>query len=353
MKGKEELSLQVQALRNQGASWVEISRISPVPLTTLRRWRQTNMSTESQLARTIHQRHPALLTDEEKNQLIQASKNQRNQFKTVNIEFATDQIKTITNGRVSQPSKSYISGLYKSLDWHSWMACSRNFKELRLSLADEIDIFRLEVSQFILQNLIPKSRVWTMDETGLWTGSVLPHTYVDPATRDASVLDIGDHRRDTGVVALSMEGKVLPWFIRHVPQRTSKQDGQQVVVQHGISGMNLQLMGMWIEQFKNSIGDDPAVLIFDRLAIHMNRDICRLMESLCIKTFLMPPQSGKMIAPCDNFFFATLKNMMAKVDCSTTDLKEAAFNHLCINFPPETVLNCWKHSGWRYPGDTQ
>jgi hypothetical protein len=108
---------------------------------------------------------------------------------------------------------------------------------------------------------IPKYRVWTMDETGLWNGSVLPRTYVDPETRDSSVEDIGDHRRDTAVVALSWEGRVFPWFIHHVPQRTATQNGVKVVVQKAISGLNIELMRLSVQEFQSYIGPGPAVLI--------------------------------------------------------------------------------------------
>jgi hypothetical protein len=54
-----------------------------------------------------------------------------------------------------------------------------------------------------LDNLIPKSKVWTMDKVGFQNGSVLPRTYVDQETGDPSVENIGDHQRDTGVAALS------------------------------------------------------------------------------------------------------------------------------------------------------
>jgi hypothetical protein len=191
--------------------------------------------------------------------------------------------------------------------------------------------------------------VWTMDETGLWNGGVVPRTYVDPETGDNSVLSIGDHRRDTGVVALSWVGGVLPWFIKHIQQQTAKRNGQKVVLQPGISGINLELMDSWIDFFHGFLGNGPAILLLDQLSIHKNPFIISKLEGYGIKVFIMPAQAGKHIAPCDNFFFAALKNEMRKLDTSTTLLKVTAFNDICCNFPPEKVIRCWDHCGWVYP----
>jgi hypothetical protein len=191
-----------------------------------------------------------------------------------------------------------------------------------------------------------------MDETGLWNGSVLSRTYVDPATGDASVESPGDHLRDTGLVALSRKGQVFPWFFRHVPQKSVKRNGQQVIVRLAISGLNLELMQEWIEQFHLFIEDGPAVLLLDQLAVHKNINIRERLVGYNITVFLLPSQSGKWIAPCNNFFFASLKAELKKLDCRTSESKAIAFVHYCMTCQREKVINCWNHCGWVYPGQS-
>ena len=65
--------------------------------------------------------------------------------------------------------------------------------------------FRQEVTEDVNSNSIPPSRIYTMDETGLWNGSVFSRTYVNPETMDPGVVSEGNHHRDTGVVAISVD----------------------------------------------------------------------------------------------------------------------------------------------------
>jgi hypothetical protein len=53
-----------------------------------------------------------------------------------------------------------------------------------------------------------------------------------------------------------------------------------------------------------------------------------------IKPFLLPPQSGKHISPCDNSMFASLKSQIRKMDTSTTEKKKEAFLD-CVRTIPE------------------
>ena len=82
--------------------------------------------------------------------------------------------------------------------------------------------FRQEVTEYVNSNSIPPSRIYTMDETGLWNGSVVSRTYVNPETMDSGVVSKGNHRRDTGVVAISADGRVHPYFIPHSLQKSKK-----------------------------------------------------------------------------------------------------------------------------------
>ena len=102
--------------------------------------------------------------------------------------------------------------------WPSRRTQERNQKEVRETLEEEMNQFRQEVTEYVNSNDIPPSRIYTMDETGLWNGSVVSRTYVNPETMDSGVVSEGNHRRDTGVVAISADGRVYPYFIPHSPQ---------------------------------------------------------------------------------------------------------------------------------------
>ena len=143
-----------------------------------------------------------------------------------------------------------------------------------------------------------------MDETGLWNGSVSQRTYVNPSTMDSGVVSPGDHKRDTGVVALSADGTVHPYFISHSPQKTKKINGRNVIVQKKVAGMGFDQMNEWSKEFANKYGDpNGTVLIMDRLRVHMNPKIKNNLEEKHVKCFYLPPQGAKLASVCDNSFF--------------------------------------------------
>jgi hypothetical protein len=155
------------------------------------------------------------------------------------------------------------------------------------------------------------------------------------------------------VVAMSWEGQVFPWFIKHVPDKKGVRNEQRVIVDGAISGMNIKLMHDWVVEFTNYIGAGPGVLILDRLAVHINRAVNLRLQAHMIKVFLLPPQAGKYLSPCDHFFFAHLKGAMLFKDCSTTEAKQAAFFELCSNWDATNVIRNWDSCGWVYSERTQ
>jgi transposase len=166
-EGKNRISLQLKEMRNQGASWQTTSKISPVSLTTTRRWLVTNMEQKSQEERQSHPRSPVLLHSDEIEQFIQSARDERKLYRPMKLNWSRKRIKEITNRRVEFGGFSYISRLFNKNGWRSWKTQSRNRKELRPTLQNEVDLFREEICRFVLDNSIPKSRVWMMDETGL------------------------------------------------------------------------------------------------------------------------------------------------------------------------------------------
>ena len=188
-----------------------------------------------------------------------------------------------------------------------------------------------------------------MDETGLWNGSVAPRTYVDPETMDSGVVSMGNYRRDTGVVSISADGMVDPYFIEHSPQRTKTLNGQRTIVQKGVAGMGTEQMIQWSLDFGNRFGHpNNTVLLMDRLKSHTNKTMLKTLKSKNV-CFFFPPQGSKLASVCDNPFFSVLKARLCKKDLSTTEKKREAFIELCQEFPQEMIKNFYKHCGWEFP----
>jgi hypothetical protein len=176
-----------------------------------------------------------------------------------------------------------------------------------------------------------------MDEVGLWNGNVAPRTYVDPATRNPSVIRNGNNGRDTGLVVLSWSGSVFRYFIQHQDQRTRRIGNQTVIVQEGIGGINKTIMLSWIPVFANDVGSGPSVMIFDRLATHLNAQVQETFENYGFTLFKLPPQSGKILSPCNNKFFVTVKAQMIGMETETSEMKQKAFFEVCDNIDASLV----------------
>ena len=348
-EGKEQIQKQILSARSKGMTWDEIARSLSIPKTTLYRWVNQEMSLQSQQTRQAHPRRQSLLSHEEEEQLIQLAKERRAEHKEVTIDWTRQAINGVTNGRVTEVSKAYISNFWHKNGWPSRRTQERNQKEVRETLEEEMSQFRQEVNEYVNSNNIPSSRIYTMDETGLWNGSVVPRTYVNPETMDSGVVSDGNHRRDTGVVAISADGRVLPYFIPHTPQKSKKINGSKVIVQKKVSGMGLEQMMEWSNDFaKNCEHPERTVLLMDRLRSHTNKSIQNNLESHHIKCFHFPPQGGKLGSVCDNSFFAVLKARLQKMNTSTTEKKREAFFQLCREFPSDMVKKFYHHCGWEF-----
>jgi hypothetical protein len=64
-----------------------------------------------------------------------------------------------------------------------------------------------------------------------------------------------------------------------------------------------------------------------------------------MEPFLLSPQAVKLIFPCENSFFASLKARLRTMNTSTVENKRAAFLHLCEEYNPEMVKHYFTHCG--------
>ena len=87
-------------------TWTEISGALSIPKTTLYRWGIQEMSLRQM--RQEHPRKQSLLSHEEE-QLIHLATERRAEHKEVSIDWTRHAISWVTNGRVADDSKTYIS----------------------------------------------------------------------------------------------------------------------------------------------------------------------------------------------------------------------------------------------------
>ena len=347
-KVKQLISEQVISARNQGATWNQIGNQSPIPITTMKRWATSNMTISEQTQRQCHPRRAPILSAVEEVIVILQAQIRRRKGKVVDIAWTKKIIKLITNG--SEPSESYITKFWSKHGWKCRRASQRSPQEMRPTLMQEIQMFRNVVESYIHQHQIPASNVYIMDETGLWNGGVSLRTYVDPSTNDNSIITTCKKERDTGVVAISATGIIFSQFIKHVPMRTKHENGQKVIVQQGISGINVELMKKFAQNFGENFGrkEKEVILMYDNLRAHLNPEVQDIFVSFKIKTFPIPPQSAKYLSVCDNSFFHSLKEGMRKEDTTTTEKKQLVFQKICSEYPPDIILNYWDHCGWKF-----
>ena len=269
--------------------------------------------------------------------------------KVVDLKWTKKTICKVTLGRVSSPSDSYIVKFWEKHGWKSRKACQRSPREMRGTMDQEVKDFILKVEHYIHQNNIPSANVFMMDETGLWNGNVCLRTYVDPDTLDNGVIQCSKNQRDTGVVAISATGIVYSEFIKHVPQKTKVEMGKKVIVQQGISGMNISLMKKFASNFGEKFrNENEIILMMDNLRAHLNSEVQEVFASFRVKTFPIPPHSAKFLSVCDNSFFHSMKERLRKEDTTTVSKKEAAFRRICNEYPPDMIMNYWRHCGWRF-----
>ena len=203
--------------------------------------------------------------------------------------------------------------------------------------------------QYVHEHEIPPENIHIADETGMWNGSVALRTRVDPDTQDTGVKRHGDNHRDTGMVALSAAGGIDAYFLRHQPQITRREDGRTVILQRAIRGMGTDQMLEWSKGFvERREPEGESVLLLDHLGCHRNKKVLQTLEDGGVHTFLIPPQASKLISPCDNTFFASLKARLRQMNTATSEDKEAAFTMLCADYDLEIVRRYFTHCGWSF-----
>jgi hypothetical protein len=128
------------------------------------------------------------------------------------------------------------------------------------------------------------------------------------------------------MIALSAAEAVDAQFLEHQPRKTRRVNGGTFVFQKMVAGMRTDQMKQWTQGFVERHEEDSAsLLLLDRLGDHRDREVLKTLEEVNVDSFRMPHQTAKLISPCDNSFFASLKSRLPKLDTSTTEAKKAVF----------------------------
>jgi hypothetical protein len=308
-----------------------------------------DMSEEAQHERhTQSGKHP-LLTEAEETEILRLATAARERHELVDTRWTRTTIALVTDGRIPNATDALISRFWKHAGWPLRRAQARTPQELRPTLQDEADTFRSQVTDYVHEHNIPPANVHVADETGMWNGSVAQRTRVHPGTLDPGLQRKGDNQRDTGMVALSAAGQIDSYFLQHRKLVTRKQDGQTVIVQKGVSGMGTEQMLEWSRGFvERHAPEGESVLLLDRLGAHRNKKVLDTLEAGHVHPFLIPPQASKIISPCDNSFFSSMKARMRGQPTDTTEQKQEAFTRLCAEYDPEEVRRYFHHCGWSF-----
>jgi transposase len=345
-KGKTKLIAKAKALHDRGISWRDIGDEIGISSSTLQRWKCQDMSQKSQKCRLSRRGLFGKLSAEEENQLIHAAKQMRIDHRSVTIDWTITKVTEITNGGWT-PSAGWASKFWEKNGWPSLASIPRNLRECRNTLEEEAHTFQAEIHTLASTQHIPPSHIWAEDESGVWTGGYPPRTYVNPETKDAGVLQEGNHHRDTIAVALSADGDVHLKYVDHRPQKTRTRNGVKVIVEKGISGVGIPQMEEFAEGFSTD-HPDAELIMMDALAAHKNKSVEGKFNHAGMTIKIMPPQTAKLISPLDNPFFGIFKAKLRKEDTSTAEKKRAAVEKLCRETTPDMVKSCWAHAGWHF-----
>ena len=150
-----------------------------------------------------------------------------------------------------------------------------------------------------------------MDETGLYSDDIPSYTWVDPDDKEAYVVSNGQQRRDTLVCTIRADGEGFAKFIRHRNMKTRTINGEKLIVDKGVKGMNIEEMKKWIKEFVK-YAEENDLLIIDNLSFHKSKVILDELEKNRIHVLFLPPRCADTLSVLDNCFFAIFKKIWYK-----------------------------------------
>ena len=171
---------------------------------------------------------------------------------------------------------------------------------------DKIVGFRKELFDLLKDTNKTRKNVHMMDETGLYSDSILLYTWTFYDDDQAYVCSSGVKRRDTLVATISGNGKGFATFKRHQNHRTRTRNQTNEIIDPGVKCMNIIEMKKWIKKFKEYAlpGD---ILIMNNLSSHRNKEVLKELHDYQIHVLFLPARCADVLSVLDNCFFAVFK----------------------------------------------
>lgn len=232
-------------------------------------------------------------------------------------------------------SRNYVSRMMERNEWSSYRTQKRPAKRNRPTYQKEVDEFR----KLYCTSPENAKKYLVMDETGLWSDSVVSRSYA-PHGQTAYVATDERPGRDTLVACLRGDGVTLPpFYIQHHNQKKRKKQ----VVEAAVKGMNQKLMLQWVEEVLKPNSHAGMILFMDRLSSHCTTAVKAAISTLGVKVVLLPPKTAPDLSPCDNFYFHLFKLRFNRTDRSTPEKKKAAALKVYSEIAPNIIQSCWRH----------
>lgn len=280
---------------------------------TLFNYRHKDMSEESQKSRAKAKVRPPKLTEEEYNEFFERCSELRNLKLAVTSKWAAKEIEKITaeSGKPWEPCYSTIANIFISNGWHRRKSQKRSPFSDPGNRDEKISKFKQDLLDMVSTYNLKPSNIHMMDETGLYSDDIPAYTWVDKDDAEAYVVSNGQQRRDTLVCTIRADGEGFAWFIRHRNMKTRSINGEKMIVDKGVKGMNIEEMKKWVEEFVK-YAEEGDLLIMDNLSSHKNKDILYQLESHGIHVLFLPPRCADALSVLDNCFFAIFKKIWYK-----------------------------------------
>ena len=340
--GRAKAGMEARMMRAQGCTWASIANRTKCCQTNLYRWQNTNFRPDAVKSRKEESGRPRNLSSEQEDMLMSDARQRRREGLVVDLSWIVKRTAEITEGRFV-PSLQWSSKFLHSKGWSSLSAIRRDEKELRPTMEKEIEAFIADVKSAKEQRGIGDDKIWAFDETAIVSGCVSYRTFVDPDTRDRTIVAPYPPCRDTLIFAASQSGDRFAKYITHQPERKDRETG---TVTRAVKGVQIPHMLEFIDEFAQAKDIEGAILIEDNLSVHKNKEVKAKWAEKKVDVKDLPPQSGRFANPLDRNIIAVTKSRLIHEDTITPTKKEEAVMRVVDNIPRETITKCFAHCGY-------
>lgn len=248
----------------------------------------------------------------------------RKEFLKVKLKTGREIIKSfyLPNPKCAEecwiPSLPTVQRIFEFIGWHRRTVQARNPMSEPINKAELVSGFLSEIA-VILEN-IQKSNLWVMDESAVFSNSVVQYTYCSSDDKQAYVVSGKDKRRDTIAVTLRADGIGDLFFVTH-QTKIHKNEKTLQIDDMNISGMNLQILFEWVDHFID-ISQPGDVLLWDNLGSHLNQGILAKLHNYGIIVKFFPARCADELSILDYSWFAIFKRHLSEYLYNTVEEKK-------------------------------